>query len=64
MSIKIQGDLRVVMSRTELKMQPTIHLESKAGYLPHPYPGLRSKCIVGCIFFYQFCLGSLLLVLI
>jgi hypothetical protein len=38
------------MSRTELKMQPTIHLEGKAGYLLHPYPGLRSKCIVGCIF--------------
>jgi hypothetical protein len=51
MSIQIQGDSRVVMSRTELKMQPTIHLEGKAGYLPHPYPGLRSKCIVGCIFF-------------
>jgi hypothetical protein len=23
----IQGDLRVIMSPTELKMQPTIHLE-------------------------------------
>jgi hypothetical protein len=32
------------MSTTELKMQPTIHLERKA------YPALRCKCIVGCIF--------------
>jgi hypothetical protein len=24
------------MSPTELKMQPTIHLEGKAGYLPRP----------------------------
>jgi hypothetical protein len=31
-------------------MQPTIHLERKAGYLPRPYPALRSECIVGCIF--------------
>jgi hypothetical protein len=31
-------------------MQHTIHLERKAGYLPRPYPALRSKCIVGCIF--------------
>jgi hypothetical protein len=31
-------------------MQPTIHLEGKAGYLPRPYTALRSKCIVGCIF--------------
>jgi hypothetical protein len=28
----IQGDLRVIMSPTELRMQPTIHLERKAGY--------------------------------
>jgi hypothetical protein len=34
----------------ELKMQPTIHLEGKTGYLPRIYPALRSKCIVGCIF--------------
>jgi hypothetical protein len=46
----IQGDLRVIMSPTELKMQPTIHLEGKTGNLPRPYPALRSKCIVGCIF--------------
>jgi hypothetical protein len=26
------------MSSTELKMQPTIHLEDKSGCLPHPYP--------------------------
>jgi hypothetical protein len=38
------------MSQTELKMQPTIHLEGKAGHLPRPNPVLRSKCIVGCVF--------------
>jgi hypothetical protein len=38
------------MIPTELKMQPTIHLEGKAGYLPCLHPALRSKCIVGCIF--------------
>jgi hypothetical protein len=38
------------MIPTELKMQPIIHLESKAGYFPYPHPALRSKCIVGCIF--------------
>jgi hypothetical protein len=38
------------MRPTELKMQPTIHLEGKAGYLPRPHHSLRSKCIVGCIF--------------
>jgi hypothetical protein len=38
------------MCPTELKMQPTIHWERKAGYLPRPYPPLRSTCIVGCIF--------------
>jgi hypothetical protein len=38
------------MSLTELKMQPTIHLERKAGYFARPYLALRSKCIVGCIF--------------
>jgi hypothetical protein len=38
------------MSLMELKMQPTIHLEGKAGYLPRLNPVLRSKCIVGCIF--------------
>jgi hypothetical protein len=37
------------MSPTELKMQPTIHLECKIGYLPRPYPALCSKCIMGCI---------------
>jgi hypothetical protein len=34
------------MSPTELKMQPTIHLEGETG---PAYPALRSKCIVGCI---------------
>jgi hypothetical protein len=38
------------MSPKELNMQPTIHLERKAGHLPRPPPALRSKCIVGCIF--------------
>jgi hypothetical protein len=34
----------------ELKMQPAIHFESKAGFLPRSNPALRSECIVGCIF--------------
>jgi hypothetical protein len=38
------------MSPTELKMQPTIRLERNAGYLPCPFPALRSEYIVGCIF--------------
>jgi hypothetical protein len=38
------------MSPTELKMQPTIHLERKAGYGRGKFPVLPSKCIVGCIF--------------
>jgi hypothetical protein len=38
------------MSPTELKMQPTIHLERKVGYRRGKYPALPSKCIVGCIF--------------
>jgi hypothetical protein len=37
------------MSPADLKMQPTIHLEIKPGYFPRSYPGLLSKCIVGCI---------------
>jgi hypothetical protein len=48
--INIEGDSRVIMTPTELKMQPTIHLGSKSGYLLRPNPALRSKCIVGCIF--------------
>jgi hypothetical protein len=39
------------MSPTELKMQHTIHLEAKAGHQLRPYEALRSKCIVGCIFY-------------
>jgi hypothetical protein len=31
-------------------MQPTIHLENKAGYGRSKNPALPSKCIVGCIF--------------
>jgi hypothetical protein len=38
------------MSLAELKMQPTIHLECKAGYGRGIYPDLPSQCIVGCIF--------------
>jgi hypothetical protein len=38
------------MNPRELKMQPTIHLEGKAGYGRGKYPALPSKCIVGCIF--------------
>jgi hypothetical protein len=37
------------MGPTELKMQPTIHLHSKPGYEREKYPGLLSKCILGCI---------------
>jgi hypothetical protein len=36
------------MSSAELKMQPTIHLERKAGYGHGKYPALPSKCILGC----------------
>jgi hypothetical protein len=32
-------------------MQPTIHLRNKPGYGRGKYPGLRCKCIVGCIFY-------------
>jgi hypothetical protein len=46
----IQSILRVVMSQTELKMQPTIHWQRKPGYFSRPYPGLLCKGIVGCIF--------------
>jgi hypothetical protein len=35
----------------ELKIQPTIHLQSKPGYGPEKYPGLLSKYIV---FHFQF----------
>jgi hypothetical protein len=38
------------MSPTELKMEPTIHLERKAGYGRGLYPALPYTCIVGCIF--------------
>jgi hypothetical protein len=38
------------MSPRELRMQPTIHLERKAGSGRGKNPALRSKCIVGCIF--------------
>jgi hypothetical protein len=38
------------MSPTELKMQPIMHLERKAGYGRCKYPALPSKCMVGCIF--------------
>jgi hypothetical protein len=38
------------MSPTELKMQPTIYLERKAGNGQGKYLALRSKRIVGCFF--------------
>jgi hypothetical protein len=38
------------MKPTELKMQPTIHLEPKAELGRGKYPALSSQCIVGCIF--------------
>jgi hypothetical protein len=47
----IQGDLLVIMSPTELKMQPTIHLERKTGSGRDTYPALPSKCIVCCMYF-------------
>jgi hypothetical protein len=47
--INIQGDSRTRMSPTELKMQLTIHLERKAGYLPSLYSALRFKCVVGSV---------------
>jgi hypothetical protein len=46
----IQAVPRVIMSPTEFKMQPTIHLQSNAGYERGQYPGSLCKCIVGCIF--------------
>jgi hypothetical protein len=38
------------MNPTELKMQPTIHMQSKPGYGRRQNPGLLCKCIVCCIF--------------
>jgi hypothetical protein len=47
----IQSISRVIMSPTELKLQPRIHLQSKAVlYGRGQYTGLQRKCIVGCIF--------------
>jgi hypothetical protein len=40
--VTIQDISRVIMSPAELKTQPTIHWEGKAGYLPRRYPALRS----------------------
>jgi hypothetical protein len=37
------------MSPTELKIQPTIHLQSKAVFGSGLYSSLLRKCIVGCI---------------
>jgi hypothetical protein len=34
-------------------MQPTIHLEGKAGYLPRPYPALPTFQMY-CGFYFQF----------
>jgi hypothetical protein len=49
-TVNIQGISRVIMSPTELKMQPTIHWHCKPGLCLRPYSALISKCIVGCIF--------------
>jgi hypothetical protein len=38
------------MSPTVLKMQPTIHFQSKFEYSPRPDLGLLCKRIMGCIF--------------
>jgi hypothetical protein len=46
----IKGTSQVIMNPTDLKMQPTKHLESKPEYFPRSCPGLLSKCIVGCLF--------------
>jgi hypothetical protein len=48
--IYIQSISRVIMSPTELKMQPTIHLQSKPEYGRGEFPDLLCKCFVGCIF--------------
>jgi hypothetical protein len=40
----------IIMSLTELRMQPTIHLESKGGHRRGKYSALPSQCIVRCIF--------------
>jgi hypothetical protein len=40
----------MIMTPTELKMQPTIHLQSKSGPGRGQNPGLQCQCIVGCIF--------------
>jgi hypothetical protein len=39
------------MNPTKLKMQPTIHLQSKPEYFARPFPGLLCNCIVGCFFY-------------
>jgi hypothetical protein len=46
----MQSILRMITSRTELKMQPTIHLQSEPGHDADKIQVLFSKCIVGCIF--------------
>jgi hypothetical protein len=47
----IQGDSRIILTPTELKMQPTIHLEGKAGfYRVHIQLYVPNVCVVGCIF--------------
>jgi hypothetical protein len=38
------------MSPTQLKMQPTIHLQNKPGNGRGQYTRKLRKCIVGCIF--------------
>jgi hypothetical protein len=47
----IEGDSPVIMSPTDLKMQPTIHLERKARCRRGKNQALPSKCIMGCVFY-------------
>jgi hypothetical protein len=47
LSSKNRHKEKYVIHPTELKMQPTIHLQSKANL--DTSPGLLRKCIVGCI---------------
>jgi hypothetical protein len=42
----IEGDSPVIMSPTDLKMQPTIHLERKARCRPGKNQALPSKCFL------------------
>jgi hypothetical protein len=49
LGIIIQGNSRVIMSPTELKMQPTLHFRKKLA-VEIQISSFFRKCIVGCIF--------------